>query len=217
MVLSVVVGAREWAPLLAFGLGGFAGGAATRQLVLASRRQGWRGLVGRTNGGMIVHIGVVLIAVAFAASSAYVRQGEFRLDPGQSATLAGHEITFEGSEIIEYDNRIERVARVRIDGGKIYEPAIATFPFASQTIGIPTVRSTWRDDVALSVLQFPEDNADAIVLRVTIQPLVVWLWIGGIVMLLGTALAIFPGKRRKPTDPTSGRTRPARVGASAEP
>ena len=217
IVLSVLVGARGWAPLLAFGLGGFAGGAAARQLVLASRRQGWRGLIGRTNGGMIVHIGVVLIAVAFAASSAYVRQGEFRLDPGQSAMLAGHEITFEGSEIIEYDNRIERVARVRIDGGKIYAPAIAAFPFASQTIGIPTVRSTWRDDVALSVLQFPEDNADAIVLRVTIQPLVVWLWIGGIVMLLGTALAIVPGKRRKPTDPTSGRPQPARVDAKAEP
>ena len=59
------------APLLAFGLGGFAGGAALRQLVLATRRQGWRGLVGRTNGGMIVHLGVVLIAVAFAASSSY--------------------------------------------------------------------------------------------------------------------------------------------------
>ena len=29
-----------------------------RQLVLATRRQGWRGLVGRANGGMIVHIGV---------------------------------------------------------------------------------------------------------------------------------------------------------------
>ena len=216
IVVAVLVGARGWAPLLAFGLGGFAGGAAARQLLLATRRHGWRGLVGRTNGGMIVHIGVVLIAVAFAASSAYVRQGEFRLDPGQSATLAGHEITFEGSEIIEYDNRVERVARVRIDGGQIYTPAIAAFPFASQTIGIPTVRSTWRDDVALSILRFPEDNADAIVLRVTIQPLVVWLWIGGIIMLLGTALAIFPGKRRKPTDPTSGRPQPARVRASAE-
>ena len=36
-----------------------AGGAALRQVVLATRRQGWRGLVGRTNGGMIVHLGVV--------------------------------------------------------------------------------------------------------------------------------------------------------------
>ena len=68
-----------FAPLLAFGLGGFAAGSAGRQLVLATRRQGWRGLVGRANGGMIVHIGVVIIAVAFAASASYVRQSEFTL------------------------------------------------------------------------------------------------------------------------------------------
>jgi cytochrome c-type biogenesis protein CcmF len=169
---------------------------------------------------MVVHIGVVVIAVAFAASSAYVRQGEFRLEPGQTATMSGHEITFEGSEIFPWcgqddlsvadlercrDNRAERVARVRIDGGKVYEPAIASYPFASQTIGIPSVRSTLWDDVALSVLQFPEDEADAVVLRVTIQPLVAWLWIGGIIMALGTILAIAPGDRRRPTDPTSGR------------
>jgi cytochrome c-type biogenesis protein CcmF len=220
IVVAVLAGARGWAPLLAFGLGGFAGGAAARQLVLASRRQGWRGVVGRTNGGMVVHLGVVLIAIAFAASSAYVRQGEFRLEPGQSATLSGHEITYIGPETVPWcedpaldgvedvrchHNRAERVAHVRIDGGKVYGPAIASYPYASQTIGIPSVRSTLRDDVALSVLQFPESDEDAVVLRVTIQPLIIWLWIGGIIMVLGTVLAIAPGDRRKPTDPTSGR------------
>ena len=104
-----------------------------------------------------------------------------------------------------HDNRAERVAHVRINGGKVYGPAIASYPFASQTIGIPSVRSTLRDDVALSVLQFPESDSDSVVLRVTIQPLVIWLWIGGIVMVLGTVLAIAPGDRRRPTDPTSGR------------
>ena len=219
IVVALVVGARGWAPLLAFGLGGFAAGAAGRQVVLATRRQGWRGLAGRTNGGMIVHIGVVLIAVGFAASSAYVRQGEFRLDPGQTATISGHEITFEGSEIVEYDNRIERVARVRVDGGQVHEPAIATYPFASQTIGLPSVRWSLWDDVALSVLQFPEDDADAVVLRLTVQPLVTWLWVGGLLMAVGTVLAIVPTRQRRPTDPTSGpspleTTRvPARSGA----
>jgi hypothetical protein len=38
---------------------------------------------------------------------------------------------------------------------------------------------------------------------VTIQPLVVWLWIGGGVMALGTLLAVFPGRRRNPIDPVS--------------
>src|SRR5207244_3937467 len=56
VVACVVGGARGLNPLLAFGLGAFAAGSAGRQLVLATRRQGTRGLLGRANGGMIVHI-----------------------------------------------------------------------------------------------------------------------------------------------------------------
>ena len=210
LVFSVVAGARGWAPLLAFGLGGFAGGAALRQILLAVRRHRWRGLVGRTNGGMIVHLGVVLVAVAFAASQSYVRQAEFDLEAGQPATFAGHEIVYVGSAVVTHENRTERVAFVRVDDAKTYGPAIATYPFASQTIGIPSVRSTLRDDVALSVLQFPEEAAaDRVILRVTVQPLVVWLWLGGIVMALGTALSLLPSR--------SGRRQPMEAAASEAP
>ena len=45
MVACVAMGLRGLAPLLAFGLGGFAAAAAVRQLVLSTRRQGLRGLV----------------------------------------------------------------------------------------------------------------------------------------------------------------------------
>ena len=95
MVFALVIGAGGFAPVLSFGLAGVAGGAAVRQLVIATRRQGWRGLVGRTNGGMIVHIGVILIAVAFAASNSYLRQAELRFaEIGDSASLAGHEFVY---------------------------------------------------------------------------------------------------------------------------
>ena len=220
LVAAVAVGgARGWAPLLAFGLGGFAGGAALRQVVLAVRRHRWRGLVGRTNGGMIVHLGVVLVAVAFAASQSYVRQAEFDLEPGQSAVFAGHEIAYVGSAVAVHDNRTERVAYVRVDDAKTYGPAIATYPFASQTIGIPSVRSTLRDDVALSVLTFPDDPGASgpgrVILRVTVQPLVAWLWLGGIVMALGAALSLLPGGSGSRRGRTSDAT--ARGSSDADP
>ena len=65
------------------------------------------------------------------------------------------------------------------------------------------MRSTPRDDVALTLLALPQGDDDAVTIRVTVQPLVVWLWIGGGVMAVGTALAAFPGKRRDPLDPVS--------------
>ena len=211
LVLAVVGGARGWGALLAFGLGGFAGGAALRQIVLAVRRNRWRGLVGRTNGGMIVHLGVVVVAVAFAASQSYVRQAEFDLEAGQEATFAGHEIVYLGSAVVIHENRTERVAFVRVDDAKTYGPAIATYPFASQTIPIPSVRSTLRDDVALSVLTFPDEpGPDRVILRVTVQPLVAWLWLGGIVMALGTALSLVPAGARRSREP-------AAAGVLAEP
>lgn len=202
ILLSVLVGARGWAPLMAFGLGGFAGGAALRQLVLATRRLRWRGLTGRTNGGMIVHLGVVLIAVALAASNSYVRQETFEMTPGETAELSGHTFTFLGTEVVEYSNRVERKAAVRIDGGQVYEPAIAVYDFAGRLIGIPSVRSTLTDDVALSIAEMSDDG-QTVFLRVTIQPLIVWLWIGGFVMAAGTLLAIAGGSRRSPISPVS--------------
>jgi cytochrome c-type biogenesis protein CcmF len=60
LVVAMLSGATGLAPLLTFTLAGFAGGAALRQLVLATRRQGWRGFVGRANGGMVVHLGIIL-------------------------------------------------------------------------------------------------------------------------------------------------------------
>ena len=204
ILLGVLFGARGWAPLLAFGLGGFAGGAALRQIALATRRGGWRGLVGRTNGGMVVHLGVVLVAVALAASNAYVRQETFEMTPGQTAELSGHSFTFLGTEVVEFPNRVERQAAVRIDGAQVYEPAIAVYDFAGRLIGIPSVRSTFTDDVALSITELSDDG-QTIFLRVTIQPLIMWLWIGGFVMAAGTLLAIVPGSRRPPTAPVSAR------------
>jgi len=205
MVVSLLVGARGWAPTLAFGLGGFAGGAALRQVVLATRRQGLRGLVGRTNGGMIVHFGVVLIAVAFAASNAYVRQDTFLLEEGQTASFSGHEFTYEGVDFREYPNRVERRVAIRIDDTQVYEPGTAFYPFVGRSFGIASVRSTALQDIALRVESFPVDDdglaTGEVVIRVTVQPLIAWLWVGGGIMALGTLLAVVPGNRRNPIMP----------------
>jgi len=221
VVATVVTGSRGFAPILAFGLGAFAGGAALRQVVLATRRNGWRGLVGRTNGGMVVHLGVVLIAVAFAASQSYASEVELRLQEGEVASFEGHTLEYLGLTTREDPEKTTIAARVRVDGDQVHEPAVNEYVFGGQTIGTPSVRTGLRNDVFLALLDVPEQEGDPAVVRVVIQPLVTWLWIGGGVMAVGTALAAFPGRRRRPTEPTSaapGRTpepEPEPVGASA--
>ena len=217
MVFSVAIGARGLAPVVAFGLGGFAGGSAGRQLVLAARRQGWRGLVGRANGGMVVHLGVVLIAVAFAASSSYVRQAEFTLQVGQSASFSGHTLTFVGTNLKEEPAKTVQQALVRIDGTGPWAPSLNRFANGAQTIGTPSVRTTFTDDVALSVIDLEGTDSPVLTLRVTVQPLIIWLWIGGGVMALGTLLSVFPGRRRNPLDPVSAPTRAAGRSRLTEP
>jgi cytochrome c-type biogenesis protein CcmF len=203
LVVALLLGGHGFAPMLAYGLAGFAAGSALRQIVLATRRQGVRGLVGRANGGMVVHLGVILIAVALAASQSSVRQAEFTLEPGGQASFAGHTLTFVGTTVEQDSNKTVTKALVEIDGTGPWAPSINQFPFGDQSIGTPSVRTTARDDVALTLLALPEGGSGAVTIRVTTQPLVVWLWIGGAVMAVGTLLAAFPGRRRDPLDPVS--------------
>jgi cytochrome c-type biogenesis protein CcmF len=207
VVIAVLAGARGFTPLLAFGLAGFAAGSALRQLVLATRRQGWRGLVGRANGGMVVHLGVVVLAVGVAASGTYATQRDVRLEEGQSAAVAGHTVRYLGATSEELDEKSVVGARVEIDGGRVYEPRLNIFNASAETssgqpIQTPSVRTGPIDDVYLVLLSAP--SGDSVSLRVIVQPLVAWLWAGGVLMAAGTVLAAWPGRgRRRPTDPVS--------------
>ena len=203
LVVSLLVGADGLAPLLAFTLGGFASGAALRQLVLATRRQGLRGLVGRANGGMVVHLGVILIAVALAASNSYTRSQELSLKLKTPAEFGGHVFELKGFENEKTDRLTAVKAIVQIDGGKSYAPAITKFVQMGNNIGTPSVKSSWRYDLYLTLEPPVKSESGEARIKVFIKPLVMWMWIGGGMMAVGTLLALFPGRRRRPTDAVS--------------
>src|SRR5206468_3499810 len=106
--------------------------------------------------------------VAFAASHAYGHRHEFRLDPGQTAHLDGHSVTYLGTTTVHHANKTTLSARIRLDGGKIYEPALHQFPFASQAIGSPSVRVGVVDDVYLTLVAAPENGQTAAVVGMNV-------------------------------------------------
>ena len=203
LVVSLLVGAYGLAPLLTFTLGGISSGAAMRQVVLATRRQGWRGLVGRANGGMIVHLGVILIAVALGASNSYSKSQELSLVANVESTFEGH--TFELQDVVEVrdDRSISVKALVLVDGKKVYAPAITKYTRIGMNVGTPSVRTSLTSDIYLTLEPPVRQDSNEARIKVFIKPMIIWLWIGTALMAIGTVLAAFPGRRRKPTDATS--------------
>jgi cytochrome c-type biogenesis protein CcmF len=204
IVGAVLVGATGLWSLVAFGLAGCAAGAALRQVVLATRRQGWRGLVGRANGGMIVHLGVIVIAVALVASNSYTRSATLTLPVGETREWAGHTFELQGVRE-EQDERVRSVkADVVVDGGQVYAPALTKYLRQGIDVPTPSVRTSATKDIYLTLERGATPGADEATIRVFIKPLILWLWIGGGLMAIGTLLAAFPGRRRRrPTDPVS--------------
>ena len=228
VVGCVIGGITGIEPLLAFGRGAFAAAAAGRALVLSVRGAwrsargagasparatlaGWRGFVGRANGGMVVHIGVVLIAVGLAAATAFGQRGTVVLAPGESGTFAGHTVEFVGTRVVRTPSHLSQQALLRVDGGAVFTPAISQFGTGTQAVGTPAIDSSVTSDVYLTINSIPAKGGPW-TFGVVVQPLVMWLWVGGVLIVVGSILSAVPGRRRRPTDPVS-----TPVGAAAPP
>ncbi len=205
LVACAAAGLRGPWPLVVFGLGAFAGASALRQLALRLRRSGWRGLTGRGGGGMVAHLGLVVVAVAFAASHAYEHQGQLTLVAGKPASFEGHSLVLRGVQEVVTPGRTALVATIDVDG-RPYHPAVQQFALSNQAVGSPAVRSTPAQDVYLALASVPGPGRGPVTVGVVVEPLVMWLWVGGLVLVLGAGLALWP-------------RRPAKVpgGARAEP
>ena len=151
---------------------------------------------------MVVHIGVVVIAVALAAATSFGHRGEVTLSPGQTASFDGHTMRFIGYRTVRTPASTAQEAVIRVDGGGDFHPAITTFGSnAANTVGTPSIDSGWRDDVYLTIAKIPSDSS--VVIDWVVQPLVTWMWVGGTLLVVGTLLSAIPGRRRRPTDPVS--------------
>jgi cytochrome c-type biogenesis protein CcmF len=208
VVACVAGGVRGLAPLGAFGLAGVAGGSALRQLYLATsaaHRSGagaWRGLVGRANGGMVVHLGVVLVACGLAGATSFGHRGTVTLRPGHRASIEGHSLLFLSARHFVHPNDNGVVARVSVDGSRL-SPAIANFP-GQEGIGTPGIDSSFfNGDVYVTIDSAPPNGRGPVTFGVVSQPMVMWLWIGGFTTAVGALLAAVPGRRRRGTEPAS--------------
>ena len=88
-------------------------------------------------------------------------------------------------------NRVVR-AHIEVQGRGVYAPAITQYPTFGRPIATPSVATSLIDDVYLSLVAIPEEDSDVVVIRVLVEPLVGWIWVGGLVIAAGTLLAMVP-------------------------
>ncbi len=184
-------------------------------------------LVGRNRrryGGYIVHVAIVIYFVGFAGM-AFKTEMEASLKPGESATLRspfGYDYTFTHLGVSQYDqlNRYVSAASVEVtrDGQRfgvmtsekrVYLDAFGqttTFPPSTEA----AIESGLREDVYIVFAGSVEGTEEA-VYRFTLNPLVWWVWFGGVVLVIGGVVTMWPGGG----GPTRASLRRAMVGYQA--
>jgi cytochrome c-type biogenesis protein CcmF len=208
LLVTVLLGGRQWGVLLTGALAGYALWVTLDQALRPARRRAKKGetpaqaldrsfrRAPRRAGAYLVHLGVIITFVAIALSSSYQKSLETSLAPNQSATLGSYQLTFERLRAVQEPHRTERKATVRVsrngrDAG-IMEPALNHYPTQREPIGTPAVRSSLTHDLYLTVMNIGEDGR--LGLRAILTPGVAWIWIGVLIMTGGTVLCLVPPK-----------------------
>jgi cytochrome c-type biogenesis protein CcmF len=168
----------------------------------------WR-LVGRNHrryGGYMIHIGVVLVTIGVVGSRAYQVETQRNLAIGESMIVSSpvigtYELTYEGLRDGQSpDDRIitEAMLSVSYNGrpAGTLVPNREYFVVQQQPMTIPDKRSTLGDDLYV-ILAGWEGSGETATFKAYINPLVNWLWIGGIVFIFGTIVAAWPTEQEQ--------------------
>jgi len=153
----------------------------------------------RRYGGYLVHLGVAVMAVAVVGSSVYQQQERVSVEPGETFEAGGRTISYEGLFQREgHENGIEtevfaRLVVERHDGSveAVLEPGRRRFAnFPEQPTAVVALHTTPADDLYVFVQGWDESGrAD---FHVFVNPLIVWLWIGGAIYVVGGIFAWMP-------------------------
>ena len=175
-----------------------AGEGIGRALVTLARRNQ------RRYGGLIVHLGVVLIILGIAGSMTYSIEKEATLALKQELSIGNYRIQFEGLNGSRQPThfRVEGAFRVLHNGSDdgILTPALKFFPTQQSPIGRAVHQSSWSEDIYLILSGFSEIDRNQATLKALVRPLVIWMWIGGFVIAFGTLICIWPMKKTEPVE-----------------
>jgi len=186
----------------------------------------------RRYGGYVVHLGFLTYLVAFAGMAFKVTR-EVTLSPGESTELRspfGHTYKFTHMGVSQYPqaNRFVSAAtlEVRKDGkpaGRITsEKRQHLDSFGRNTFEPSTevgIRSNLQEDLYV-VYAGSVNGTEQATYALTLNPLVMWVWLGAGILIAGGLITMWPGgpviAQRRPSEAQAGYAAPLAGVGSAE-
>ncbi|AEB12704.1 heme lyase CcmF/NrfE family subunit [Marinithermus hydrothermalis] len=150
----------------------------------------------RRYGSHVVHFGVALAALAIAFSQAYRVDAQKTLRVGETWEVLDTRITLLGVRAQDEGNRFAVLAPLELEGIGRLEPRLHYYPTRRGPLAAPDVGYTLGRDYYLTLQAFDEENGAWATLRLVVTPMVLWLWVAGALILLGTMYILWPSGQR---------------------
>ncbi len=224
LLLTLLLGVRAPLALLAFWVCALTGSVTLyeygRAAVARGKRLGenlplaaWN-LAARNRrryGGYIIHLSVVLMAVGIIGIEMFQSETQGTLPVGGSLSLDGYTVTFKDLAVFDTpDGR--NVARAVMDVQRGGQNLGQLFPRrdyyydAQQPMTIPGLRSNLESDLYVILVDWQAISSAGVTFKLYHNPLVMWMWIGGFLLILGSFVAAWPGRESQSAhQPTSAR------------
>ena len=193
ILIAIFLGNRDLGYLGALGFGIFgvvgAGIGLYDRIAKRVKNRSLDGAVLRSIGSYLAHFGVAVVAIALATSTAFGTRGQLTIAPMSQAYFHGHKIGYDGVYTMVTPARTELFAKVTIDGRGYFTPGISQFGTNSSVVGTPAVSTGILRDVYVTLDSPPTNSTSSVVIGVVVEPLVSWLWIGGLLLGGGGVVA----------------------------
>jgi len=171
---------------------------ARRAMLHESAPRALSRLVGKNRrryGGYIVHVGIVSMFVGIAASSMFRVEVQQPMSPGQQMQVGKFTLRYDKISTAEdaHVSRLMAVVSVFQDGKQIatLEPEKRLYKKPQQPTTEVAMRSRLTEDLYLVLGSF-DPKTQLVTILAYVNPLVSWIWIGGVILALGTAVCVWP-------------------------
>ena len=187
LMVLLIAGVPSAPALVAFPLAAAAGATALTEYARAALRKPRSILRKRRRyGAYLAHLGLVVAVTGVAASHFGQQVKDVTLQPGEAVTVAGYSLTYTGSEQRQLTDHTEFVAGMRF-GDQTLEPSRATYAgLGGQALTHVAISTTPTADLYVVLAGTNPDGSATF--RVFVNPLVIFIWAGGAVIILGVLL-----------------------------